>query len=191
MSRELPDRPNLEYLKNQAKDRLQDLRRSDANAQLADAQHSVACEYGFASWPKLKAHVEALMQEVPSTVSPFVGSWIANIDKSKRHPASPFRSASLHIAIDRRGIVTLDDVVVDGAGREERQRNVLHTDGREHPVAHGYVLTAAWRGPRLLEVVGRKGTEDEGTVHYELSSDDRTLTIYDRSGQVVCVFDRQ
>ena len=191
MSRELPDRPNLEYLKNQAKDRLKDLRLADANVQLADAQHRVAREYGFASWPKLKAHVEALLRETPSPASPFVGSWIANIEKSKRHPASPFRSALLHIAIDRRGMVTLDDVVVDETGREERQRNVLHTDGREHPVAHGYVLSAAWRGPRLLEVVGRKGSEDEGTVHYELSSGDRILTIYDRSGQVVCVFDRQ
>jgi len=34
----LPDRPNLEYLKKLAKDRLHDLRRSDPSARLADAQ---------------------------------------------------------------------------------------------------------------------------------------------------------
>jgi hypothetical protein len=28
--------------------------------QLADAQHVVAHEYGFASWPRLKAHVESI-----------------------------------------------------------------------------------------------------------------------------------
>ncbi len=59
MSRELPARPNLEYLKNEAKDRLDDLRRTDPRAQLSDAQFALAKDYGFESWPKMKAHVEA------------------------------------------------------------------------------------------------------------------------------------
>ena len=52
MSRALPDRPNLEYLKNEAKDLLDGLRRADPAAQLADAQYALSREYGFASWPK-------------------------------------------------------------------------------------------------------------------------------------------
>ncbi len=59
MSRELPPRPSLEHLKKQAKDRLEALLQSNPTAQLADAQHDVARDYGFASWPKLKAHVES------------------------------------------------------------------------------------------------------------------------------------
>jgi hypothetical protein len=190
MSRELPARPSLEHLKNQAKERLDSMQRSDPRAQLADAQHAVAREYGFASWPRLKTYVESVIGVVPPPQHPFVGSWTADIAKSRRHPANPFRSAMLHIAVDG-ATVTLDDVVVDETGREERQRNVVYTDGREHPAAFGYVLVASWRGSRVLEVLGRKGTIDEGVIRYELSSGDQVLTISDRAGQVVSVFDRQ
>jgi ankyrin repeat protein len=55
-SRPLPDRPNLRHLKDQAKDLLE----AGAAASIADAQFKVARLYGFASWPKLKAHVDAL-----------------------------------------------------------------------------------------------------------------------------------
>jgi ankyrin repeat protein len=53
--RPLPDRPNLRHLKDQAKD----LVKAGAAASLADAQFQIARLYGFASWPKLKAHVES------------------------------------------------------------------------------------------------------------------------------------
>jgi hypothetical protein len=55
-SRPLPERPNLRHLKDQAKDLL----KSGAATSLADAQFRIARVYGFASWPKLKAHVESL-----------------------------------------------------------------------------------------------------------------------------------
>jgi len=55
-SRSLPDRPSLQHLKNQAKDLL---KAGDA-ASLSEAQLRIARLYGFASWPKLKAHVNAL-----------------------------------------------------------------------------------------------------------------------------------
>lgn len=53
--RPLPERANLRHLKDQAKDLL----KSGAAASLADAQFKIARLYGFASWPKLKAHVES------------------------------------------------------------------------------------------------------------------------------------
>jgi ankyrin repeat protein len=56
--RSLPEKPNLRHLKDQAKD----LFRSGEAASLADAQFHLAREYGFASWPKLKAHVESLQE---------------------------------------------------------------------------------------------------------------------------------
>jgi hypothetical protein len=58
MSRDLPDNPNLEHLKKQAKALLDTLRERQPDATLTDAQHVLARDYGFASWPKLKAHVE-------------------------------------------------------------------------------------------------------------------------------------
>ena len=55
-SRQLPDRPNLRHLKDQARDLLE----KGAAATLSDAQFKIARLYGFASWPKLKAHLESL-----------------------------------------------------------------------------------------------------------------------------------
>ena len=54
--RPLPERPNLQHLKNQAKDLL----KADGAKSLTEAQFRVARQYGFASWPKLKAHVDSL-----------------------------------------------------------------------------------------------------------------------------------
>lgn len=74
MSAALPPRPSLEHLKNQAKELLRAYRAGEPHAvaalhstkgppsagavRLADAQRVVARAYGFASWAKLKAHLE-------------------------------------------------------------------------------------------------------------------------------------
>ena len=51
---DLPPRASLEYLRKQAKKR-----RRDRNIGLSRAQHDIAREYGFDSWPKLVHHVQA------------------------------------------------------------------------------------------------------------------------------------
>ncbi len=56
MSRELPAKPSLEYLRKQAKQ----LQRTMPQCKLADAQHALAKEYGFANWAKLKSYVITL-----------------------------------------------------------------------------------------------------------------------------------
>jgi ankyrin repeat protein len=78
--RQLPARPNLEHLKKQARKLLREFLQDDpaavgrfreaANAlpagsapKLADALHVIAREYGFDSWPKLKARVETLSED--------------------------------------------------------------------------------------------------------------------------------
>jgi hypothetical protein len=76
MPRQLPLRPSLEQLRRQARDLLRALRAGDGEAGRLLAQHLpqagaqqmilaqallvIAREHGFASWPQLKAHVEAL-----------------------------------------------------------------------------------------------------------------------------------
>jgi ankyrin repeat protein len=57
---ELPESPNLNWLRKEAKRLLTELRTSNPSAQLADAQFAVAKEYGFSSWRALKAHIDAL-----------------------------------------------------------------------------------------------------------------------------------
>ena len=70
MSRDLPPNPNLEHLKKQAKALLDMLRQQKADATLVDAQHALAREYGFPSWPKLKTHVEAIPAPLPPIPDP-------------------------------------------------------------------------------------------------------------------------
>lgn len=77
MKRHLPTHPSLDQLKHQAKELLQQTRAGAQEAtvrfrdhhphsgnlesiKLSDAQLVIAREYGFASWPKLKRHIEDL-----------------------------------------------------------------------------------------------------------------------------------
>ena len=78
MSRDLPARPSFEHLKKQAKDLFHQLQNANPKAaerlramgsvssaerpKLSDAQHTIAREYGFVSWAKLKEHVESLVR---------------------------------------------------------------------------------------------------------------------------------
>ena len=59
----LPDAPNLDWLRKQAKRWLEKLRQAKPGAQLADAQFDVARQYGFPSWRALKAHIDSLTVE--------------------------------------------------------------------------------------------------------------------------------
>jgi ankyrin repeat protein len=56
----LPQRPNLEWLRKSAKERLRALRTEHPGATLAQAQRIVAEQYGFQSWRALKSHVDGL-----------------------------------------------------------------------------------------------------------------------------------
>nr|HEV7955097.1 ankyrin repeat domain-containing protein [Candidatus Acidoferrales bacterium] len=73
MPPELPDRPNLEHLKKQAKALLREFQQKKPAAiekfnslpgkirpRLSDAQYLIAREYGFETWAKLKERVESL-----------------------------------------------------------------------------------------------------------------------------------
>jgi ankyrin repeat protein len=63
-TRTLPQRPDLDQLKRQAKELLATLREREPRAHFAlhDAQFALAREYGFDSWPKLKAFVEGVTE---------------------------------------------------------------------------------------------------------------------------------
>lgn len=55
-ARTLPPNPDLRHLKDQARDLL----KTGAALTLSEAQFKTALDYGFASWPKLKAYVDSL-----------------------------------------------------------------------------------------------------------------------------------
>lgn len=85
MSLALPSRPNLDHLRKQAKARLHELRARRPDAQLADAQHAVARDYGFASWPKLQAHVRTLSAPPPPPGGPVGGAPSGGEDRPRDH----------------------------------------------------------------------------------------------------------
>jgi hypothetical protein len=83
MLHRLPESPSLDHLKHQARDLLRELRDGEEDAlsraadhlprrtqgeppKLNDAQLIVAREYGYASWPKIRGHVELALAENPS-----------------------------------------------------------------------------------------------------------------------------
>ena len=184
MSRDLPARPNLEHLRKQAKDLLPDLQQRNPASRLADAQHAIAREYGFPTWPALKAHVDSL---AAPPRSPFVGTWTANIAKSKRHPANLFQRATLEFAVAG-DTVTIAHTGIGESGREERGTNTIEADGKEYPLGT-HVCVARWRGSHHLEVVDKKDGQGVGRGTYEVSADGRLMPVTSASGEQVLVFD--
>ena len=85
--RVLPARPNLRHLKEQARDLLN----AGGAKSLAAAQFQIARAYGFASWPKLKAHIDLLEE---------AGQLKEAIDQNNlnRVQTMMLRNPSLHVA---------------------------------------------------------------------------------------------
>lgn len=69
MSQSLPPQPDLDHLKQQARD----LMAAGGASKLSDAQFKIARQYGFASWPKLKAEVQSRQE---------IGQLKASIDRN-------------------------------------------------------------------------------------------------------------
>src|SRR5438874_940736 len=96
-AKQLPPRPNLDQLKHQAKE----LQRS-AQIALHDAQTMIAREYGFASWNKLREHVEEVTLEFDAAVNEFLeAATDGRGDRAERilalHPK--IAAANLHTAL--------------------------------------------------------------------------------------------
>lgn len=183
MSRQLPVRPNLEYLKNEAKDLLR-AATDHPGWSLSDAQHALAREYGFDSWPKLKAYVESV---AVSAASPFTGTWEADMARSQRHAAHQFQRATLHLSAQG-DTVTIAHDYVDDRGARAHGTNTLQVDGVEHAFPFGYSMTAAWRDRRTIDLVT---TQHGGTplrARYQVSADGSTMTV--ATGEQRLVFRR-
>lgn len=129
MSRQLPEKPNLAYLKKQAKELL----RSGQHRNLADAQHTLANEYGFPTWAKLKLHVEsvgltpaeALKAAVCDSDAPRVRELLERYPELRATIDDPlpnygFGAQALFAAVQRSDRATIDLLL--GAGANIRKR---------------------------------------------------------------------
>jgi hypothetical protein len=131
--------------------------------------------------------------------SPLSGAWVANLEKSKRHPNHLFQSATLEIVVSG-DTVTITHGGVNAGGQAESGTVVLQADGKEHPVPEhpGITVVTRWVGPRHLQTVGKSAGAAVGEQSYEVSTDGKTLTAkvsgIDASGarfDQVIVFDRK
>jgi hypothetical protein len=136
----LPFRPNLDHLRQQAKELLVELRghavRPD-QVHLASAQRLLAARYGFASWPALKAHVDRL-REIENHVRRFEKT------HARDFPAiRPFVSMELVTAgalghpnpVVRRLCLQLLDHVVDAGGIPVLLKALEDDPGPESPAS--------------------------------------------------------
>ena len=146
MSRQLPAKPNLEHLKKQAKELLHDFERGEPSAiarfravaadpKLSDAQHLIARDYGFASWARLKEHVESLMR-TPDPAELLTAAIRASdaarvADLLERYPelrakiddplpGYPFGEHALFAAVQRSDRATIDVLLRAGANINKR-----------------------------------------------------------------------
>lgn len=124
MPRALPEKPNLTFLKKQAKEWL----RTMPHAKLADAQRFVAGEYGFPNWARLKAHVEsrgispaeALGRAVRDSDSQRVREVLRRFPSLRAHindpmPDDDFGAHPLFAAVQRSDRATIDELLRNGA----------------------------------------------------------------------------
>jgi len=114
----LPDAANLDWLRKQAKRRLQELRRENSDVKLADAQFDVAKQYGFSSWRALKTHVDSLTvdgQLFDAARTGDVATLAALLDQQpdKLHTRmKPYAWTLLHVAAHN-GRLSVVDVLLD------------------------------------------------------------------------------
>jgi ankyrin repeat protein len=110
---ELPDTPDLDWLRKQAKRQLDDLRRTRPKARLADAQLALARSYGFPSWRALKAHIDSLTVDGQIVDAARRGDRDALARLIDAHPdklhlrAKPYGMSLLHLAAPHAGAVEL------------------------------------------------------------------------------------
>jgi hypothetical protein len=183
--RQLPERPNLRHLKEQAKDLL----RSGAAVSITDAQFQIARRYGFASWPKLKAHVEELVaahaleramekedaEEADRLMSRYptlqaivdraygAGSWV----KMRAHVAAQALSAQTEVGQLKRAIDTenLDRVKALMTANPGLHRAPLGY-GRNGPLTWVAECRVPWRPPSAARLAMAAWMIDHGSdVH--------------------------
>jgi ankyrin repeat protein len=124
----LPDAPNLDWLRKEAKRSLEELRKAHPNAKLAEAQFELAKKYGFSSWRALKAHIDSLCLEgqlFDAAKSGDVDALAALLDK---HPEKlnarnkPYEHTLLHVAASEGHLPSVDLLLKRGLDVNAREK---------------------------------------------------------------------
>lgn len=128
MSKDLPLRPDLDWLRKAAKERLVELRRADAAAKLHHAQLEIARDYGFASWRALKIHVDAVSLDGQVLAATLAGDADALARLLDAHPAKiavtgdRWNRPLLHLASERGHLSCVEALLTRGFDVDLRDR---------------------------------------------------------------------
>jgi hypothetical protein len=189
---ELPDRPNLDQLRHQARELLRAATRDEPSAMarlravsdrvtLSAAQLAVAREYGYRSWPALKAEVERRRLSQPASKSPSPGG-------DEQEPTGipgerwSFGGAA---AIKTSEGVLLPEAVVVGAGHATLYASLM-PGNRQPPRAQAAlgppprVPLARWAWRRRLSRARRRYADAAMTTMRTLARPDEMTVVDDR-----------
>lgn len=128
MAEMLPPRPDLDWLRKTAKQRLQELYRSDPSQKLHHAQLAIARQYGFDSWRALKAYVDTLSvdgQIVAATTEGRVNDLAGLLDE---YPAKiaivggQWHRPLLHLAAEAGHVACVDLLIARGFDVNKRDK---------------------------------------------------------------------
>jgi hypothetical protein len=108
--------------------------------------------------------------------SPFAGRWVADLERSARHPANQFQRAVIEFSVAD-NIVTLRHGYIDESGERQSGESQIQVDGKARTAENGYTVKAEWAGARAFETVATKDGQIVGQGKYEISEDGGTMTI--------------
>jgi len=164
----LPDKPNLDWLRKQAKRRLDDLQRVNPAAQLAEAQFDLAREYGFSSWRALKAHIDSLDVDGELFDAARQGDLSRLMTLLDEHPdklrarEQPYEWSLLHAAADKGQLSIVDELLKRGLDANTRERGD-NTYPMHWAAAHGHLDVVRRLADAGGDVVGH-GDDHAGEV---------------------------
>jgi ankyrin repeat protein len=124
----LPDNPNLDWLRKQAKRRLDELQKTDPEAKLSDAQFELAKEHGFSSWRALKAHIDSLTVEGQLFEAARNGDVKTLVTLLDEQPdkllarAKPYEWSLLHTAAQNGHLAAVDLLLTRGLDANTREK---------------------------------------------------------------------
>ena len=125
---QLPDAPNLEWLRKQAKHNLESLRQTKPGAQLSDAQLDLARRYGFPSWRTLKSHIDSLTidgQLFDAARKGDVGKLTTLLDENPDKlyaRTKPYEHTMLHLAAHNGQLGAVDFLLKRGIDPNTREK---------------------------------------------------------------------
>ena len=133
-------------------------------------------------------------------MNPFVGTWVANLEKSQRHVNHQFQSATLTFGESSDG-VAMTHAGLNMSGKHESGTTILCPDGVERPAspqAPGVMAVTTYQGTHVLATEARANGRTLGSATYAVSGNGEQLTAtvqgVDAAGKAfdqVIVFDRR